>query len=76
MRTTMDDSGRVIVPTAIREQLGLIAGPLENRVQGTAVVIEIETPDNVVEDHGRLVIAGGPVLTPDEVRTLRLADQR
>ena len=72
----MDKAGRIVIPAAIRERLGIVPGPVDVHISGTDIVIEIETHDNVVEKDGRLVITGGPVLTADDIRELRLADQR
>lgn len=72
----MDKAGRIVIPAAIRERLGMVPGPVDVYISGTDIVIEIETHDNVVEKDGRLVITGGPVLTADDIRELRLADQR
>lgn len=77
MKATMDKAGRIVIPAALRERLGLIPGPVDLIMDGTGIRIEIETHDNVVEKNGRLVISGaGPTLTDDDVRELRLADQR
>lgn len=76
MRTTMDKAGRIVIPSVIRERLGMLPGPVDLIIDGTGVRIEVEVPDNVLEKDGRLVISGGPSLTPDEIRELRLADQR
>ena len=76
MRATMDKAGRIVIPSVIRERLGMLPGPVDLIVDGTGVRVEVEAPDNVVEKDGRLVISGGPSLTPDEIRELRLADQR
>lgn len=72
----MDKAGRIVIPAAIRERLGMVPGPVDLIIDGTGVRIEAEVHDNVVERDGRLVITGGPALTPDEIRELRLADQR
>ncbi|MEV4736787.1 MULTISPECIES: AbrB/MazE/SpoVT family DNA-binding domain-containing protein [unclassified Microbacterium] len=76
MQATMDKAGRIVIPASIRERLGMLPGPVDLIIDGTGVRIEVEAPDNVVEKDGRLVITGGPALTPDEIRELRLADQR
>lgn len=73
----MDKAGRIVIPAAIRERLGMVPGPVDLIIDGTGVRLEVEVHDDkVVECDGRLVITGGPALTPDEIRELRLADQR
>jgi AbrB family looped-hinge helix DNA binding protein len=77
MQTTIDKAGRVIIPAAIRARLGLVPGPVDIVIEGTGVRIEAITPDNLVERDGRMVIAAdGPALSADDIRELRLADQR
>lgn len=72
----MDKAGRLVIPAALRERVGMVPGPVDLIMDGTGIRIEAEVYDNVVEKNGRLVITGGPVLTPEELRELRLADQR
>lgn len=76
MRTTMDKAGRIVIPAALRDRLGIVPGPVDLIMDGTGIRIEVETHDNVVEEDGLLVIHGGPVLTDDDVRELRLGNQR
>ncbi|WP_244632278.1 MULTISPECIES: AbrB/MazE/SpoVT family DNA-binding domain-containing protein [unclassified Microbacterium] len=76
MKATMDKAGRIVIPAQLRERVGLVPGPVDLILDGNGIRIEIEAPDNVIEKDGRLVITGGPVLTVDDVRELRLADQR
>lgn len=76
MRTTMDKAGRIVIPAALRERLGIVPGPVDLIMDGTGIRIEVETHDNVVEEDGLLVITGGPALTDDDVRELRLGNQR
>ncbi|MDA4894389.1 MULTISPECIES: AbrB/MazE/SpoVT family DNA-binding domain-containing protein [Microbacterium] len=76
MKTTMDKAGRIVIPAQIRERLGMVPGPVDMVIDGNGIRIEIETHDNLVEKDGRLVITGGPALTADDIRELRLADQR
>ncbi|MCS3442945.1 AbrB/MazE/SpoVT family DNA-binding domain-containing protein [Microbacterium phyllosphaerae] len=77
MRTTIDKAGRVVIPASIRERLGMLPGPVDIMIDGTGIRIEIAAPDNIEEKDGRLVIrGGGSPLTADEIRELRLADQR
>lgn len=73
----MDKAGRIVIPSTIRERLGMVPGPVDLIMDGTGVRIEVEAHDNVVEKDGILVIrSSGAALTDDEVRELRLADQR
>ena len=77
MRSTIDKAGRVIIPAPIRARLGLVPGPIDIVVEGTGVRIEAIAADNLVERDGRMVIAAdGPALSADDIRELRLADQR
>lgn len=73
----MDKAGRIVIPAALRERVGLIPGQVDLILDGNGIRIEIDAPDNLIEKDGRLVIrASGTALTPDDVRELRLADQR
>lgn len=75
MRTTIDKAGRVVVPKAIRDELGFDGG---NEVEVALVDgrIEIEPVTShvrLVRKHGRLVAASDremPVLTAEEVRNV------
>ena len=73
MRTAIDSAGRVIVPKALRDELGLAPGrELEIRARDGALVIEpVPTPVTLVRRGKRLVAkpkAALPKLTQDEVR--------
>ncbi|WP_029264120.1 MULTISPECIES: AbrB/MazE/SpoVT family DNA-binding domain-containing protein [unclassified Microbacterium] len=76
MKAHIDKSGRIVIPAALRERVGLVPGPVELVLDGNGIRIEIDAPDNLFEKDGRLVITGGPTLTADDIRELRLADQR
>lgn len=75
MRTTIDKAGRIVVPKAIRDELGFDGG---NEVEVSLVDgrIEIEPVTSHVRlerKHGRLVAASDlemPVLTAEEVRNV------
>ena len=74
MRTTIDSAGRIVVPKALRDELGLTAGEeLELRaVDGGLQVDILSTPMRLVERDGDLVAdAEGemPELTPEVVRS-------
>ena len=73
MRTAIDAAGRVIVPKALRDELGLAPGrELEIRARDGALVIEpVPTPVTLVRRGKRLVAkpkASLPKLTQEEVR--------
>jgi AbrB family looped-hinge helix DNA binding protein len=73
MRTAIDAAGRVIVPKALRDELGLTAGrELEIRARDGVLVIEpVPTPVSLVKRGKRLVAkpkTALPALTQDEVR--------
>lgn len=77
MRTTIDAAGRVVIPKALRDRVGLRPGPVEIEVDGAALRIEPVAGDGVVERRGRLVIpATGTPLDDADVRALRDAGQR
>lgn len=77
MHTTIDKAGRIVIPASIRERLGILPGPVDIMIDGTGIRIEVATADDLVEEGGRLVIRGtGNSLTSDDIRELRLADQR
>jgi len=64
------------LPKEIRNELGFVPGNVDISIQGTRVVIE-QTGSRLREEDGHLLLPlGGPQLTSDEVRGLRLADQR
>ncbi|KQQ67498.1 hypothetical protein ASF63_06970 [Microbacterium sp. Leaf320] len=67
----------MVIPASIRERLGILPGPVDIMIDGTGIRIEVAAPDDLVEKDGRLVINGsGTTLTSDDIRELRLADQR
>ncbi|MBA3409540.1 MAG: AbrB/MazE/SpoVT family DNA-binding domain-containing protein [Geodermatophilaceae bacterium] len=73
MRTVIDSAGRVVVPKAARDELGLRPGTeLVLRIVDRHIEIEIPaTPMRLVEhDHGVVAMADRdmPVLTAEMVR--------
>jgi AbrB family looped-hinge helix DNA binding protein len=77
MRTTIDKAGRLVVPKALRDRLGLRAGEVELTADGTALRVEAVSDETVEERSERLIIpASGEPISADEVRELRHADQR
>ena len=69
MITTIDASGRLVIPKALRDQLGLVPGAVEVVADGAALRVAAIAQDGVVERDGRLVIsASGAVFTDAMVR--------
>lgn len=73
MRTVIDSAGRVVVPKAARDELGLTAGTeLELRVVDRRIEIEVPaTPMRLEDDdHGPVAATDRemPVLTTEMVR--------
>lgn len=77
MRTTIDKAGRLVVPRALRERIGLAGGgEVELELDGAAVRIEPIAGGDLREDGGLLVIpATGTPLTGTAVRELIDADR-
>ncbi|MDR2895446.1 MAG: AbrB/MazE/SpoVT family DNA-binding domain-containing protein [Propionibacteriaceae bacterium] len=76
MIATMDRSGRIVIPTQLREDLGLTPGEVNITVRGAQVVIEQATSSLQEVDGHLLLPAGRQSLHGDELREFRLADQR
>jgi AbrB family looped-hinge helix DNA binding protein len=77
MQSTIDKAGRVIIPAAIRSRLGLVPGPVNITSEGADVRISAIALNRLTQRGGRTVIAAdGPALNTDDIRELRLADQR
>lgn len=73
MRTTIDKAGRVVIPLAMREQIGLVPGAIDVHVVGNAIQIEVVDAEvELIEEDGFLMIQGNSGLTDEELRTLRL----
>lgn len=76
MRATIDKAGRLVIPKALRDRLGLAPGEVEVVADGSTLRVEPLAGDAFEERNGRLVIpASGAMLDDDAVRTLRDADQ-
>lgn len=76
MRTTIDKAGRVVIPRALREEVGLRAGEVELTPDGAGLRIEPVTGEGLVEEDGLLVIpSGGAPITDNDVQALRDALQ-
>jgi AbrB family looped-hinge helix DNA binding protein len=78
MRTTIDKAGRIVIPRAFREQVGLYgSAEVDIELDGAAIRIEPVTQGPVIDEDGRLVIpATGQVVTVEAVQRLRDADRR
>ena len=77
MRSTIDKAGRLVIPKALRDSLGLVPGEVEVTPDGAGLHIEPLADDELDEEDGLLVIpATGVTVSDDLVRTLRDANQR
>jgi len=77
MRATIDKAGRLVIPKALRDRLGIRPGEVDVVVDGSALRVEPVSGTALAERGGRLVIApSGEVLTCEDVQKLRDADQR
>ena len=77
MRTTIDKAGRLVIPRALRDRIGLVGGgEVELELDGSAVRIEPVSGSDLKDVGGLLVIpATGTPLTGDLVRELIDADR-
>lgn len=58
MKTTIDQAGRIVVPKAIREAVGLAPGtPLEIRVVGSHIELEAAPLPVQLKRRGKLLVA-------------------
>lgn len=79
MRTTIDRGGRVVIPKAIRDELGLRPGDaIDITFDGWAIRIDRcdGAEPEVHEQQGLLVIQAGADLDDDTLRDLRHDLQR
>ncbi len=73
----MDKAGRLVIPKELREKVGLVAGEVDVQVDGAGLHLTPVASGVLVEQNGRLVVAGtGATLGDDDVRELRAADRR
>jgi AbrB family looped-hinge helix DNA binding protein len=77
MRATIDQAGRLVIPKALRDSLGLVPGEVEVSADGAGLHIEPLADDRLEDEDGLLVIPAADVAMSDElVRALRDADQQ
>jgi AbrB family looped-hinge helix DNA binding protein len=77
MRATIDGAGRLVIPKALRDSLGLVPGEVEVTPDGAGLHIEPIANDDLEDEDGLLVIPAADVTIGDDlVRTLRDANQR
>lgn len=77
MKATIDKAGRLVLPKALRDRVGLAAGEVDVFADGAGLRIEPVAGSDVEEKEGRLVVPRSGTTIDDElVRALRDADQR
>jgi len=77
MKATVDSAGRLVLPKALRERVGLRAGEVDVFVDGTGLRVEPVAGDGLEERDGRLIVSASGAAVGDElVQALRDADQR
>jgi AbrB family looped-hinge helix DNA binding protein len=79
MRATIDRAGRLVVPKALREELGFVAGT-ELELAAVDGRLEVAAPSRVRVEQGphgvRFAAAGDPQLSVDDVRALMESGRR
>ena len=77
MRTTIDRAGRLVIPRALRNHIGLVGGgEVELELDGAAIRIEPVAGVDLHEEGGLLLIpAAGTPITNTVVRELIDADR-
>ncbi len=77
IKAAIDKAGRLVIPKALRDHLGLRPGPVEVVADGTALRVEAIARETLDERDGRLIVpSGGIKIDEDLVRALRDAGQR
>jgi AbrB family looped-hinge helix DNA binding protein len=77
MQATIDSAGRLVIPKALRDRIGLRPGTVDVTVDGAGLRVEPRAGDDLDERDGRLLVprSGAPI-DDDVVRDLRDGDQR
>lgn len=71
MQTTIDMAGRLVIPKALRDELGLVPGTVEVTADGSSLRITPVVNDSVIDEHGRtLISAPGAEIDDALVRAL------
>jgi AbrB family looped-hinge helix DNA binding protein len=76
MRAAIDKAGRLVIPKALRDSLGLVPGEVEVTPDGAGLHVEPLANDELAEEDGFLIIPADVPVSDELVRTLRDADQR
>jgi AbrB family looped-hinge helix DNA binding protein len=76
MRAAIDKAGRLVIPKALRDSLGLVPGEVEVTPDGAGLHVEPLANDELAEEDGFLVIPADVPVSDELVRTLRDAGQR
>ena len=77
MKATIDKAGRLVIPKALRDSLGIRPGVVDVRADGTGLRVDVPADESLDENGGRLVIpASGTSIDDDLVRSLRDAGQK
>ena len=77
MRTTIDAAGRLVIPKALRDEVGLMPGAVDVSIDGAGLRIDPAPHEGLEERDGILLIpAAGEPIDDDLVRGLRDAGRR
>jgi AbrB family looped-hinge helix DNA binding protein len=77
MQAAIDGAGRLVIPKALRDQLGLRQGEVEVEADGADLRVRPVAEDTLDEHNGWLLVpASGVPVNDEDVRVLRDADQR